>query len=116
MFPIFLFYFGCSNNHFVIYSMEGHTLDDLSSKKYSNSNFFLYFNKDDIDQDFEEIYIMSTDNFYYGQFFFDDIFMDILKNKTNELGADALLYEKNRKDYPSFDENLLFFTAIRFKN
>ena len=116
IFSVFLFFFGCSNNHFVIYSIEGHVLGDLSSKNYSSSNFFLYFNKDDINKDFEEIYIISTDNFYYGQFFFDDIFMDILKNKTRELGADALLYEKNRTDYPSFDENLLYFTVIRFKN
>ena len=116
IFSVFLFFFGCSNNHFVIYSIDGHVLDELSSKSYSSSNFFLYFNKDDINKDFEEIYIISTDNFYYGQFFFDDIFMDILKNKAGSLNADAIIFEKNKKDYPNYNEDYLFFTAIRFKN
>ena len=64
----------------------------------------------------EEINIIATNNFYYGQFFFDDIFMDILKSKAGSLNADAIIFEKNKKDYPNYNEDYLFFTAIRFKN
>ena len=112
-----LFYFGCSNNHFIIYSTDGQILDDMSrNSEYINFRFNLYFNRTDIKEEFEELYIISTDNFYYGQFFFDDIFMNILKKKTKDLNADALIYEKKRKDFPFYNDEFLYFTVIRFKD
>ena len=36
-------------------------------------NFILYFDKDNIDKEFIEVAILTTDMQYYGHFFFDDI-------------------------------------------
>ena len=40
----------------------------------------------------------------------------MLKNKTLYMGADALIYEKDRTDFPNYNENYLYFTAIKYKN
>ena len=42
--------------------------------------------------------------------------MDMIKIKTLNIGANALIYEKERKDFPNYDKNFLYFTAIKFKN
>jgi len=107
---------GCSNNHFIIYSMNGQILENYSNNYNINNRFDIYFDRDDINEDFEEINIIATDNFYYGQFFFDSIFMDMLKEKTHSMKADAVIYEKDRTDFPFFDDRYLYFTAIRYKN
>ena len=60
--------------------------------------------------------MIATDYYYYGQFFFDDNFMDMIKIKTLDIGADALIYEKERKDFPNYDKNFLYFTTIKFIN
>lgn len=114
---LFLFLlFGCSNKHFIIYKMNGQIEQDRSSSWSSSSGVELYFSKEDINYDYEEVNLIATNNFYYGQFFFDDIFMDILKDKAKSINADALIYEKDRNDYPYYNEKYLYFTAIRYKN
>ena len=83
----------------------------------SNVNSFnLYFDRDDVQREYEEVNIIATNNFYYGQFFFDSIFMDILKEKTNSINADAIIYEKDRKDFPFYNDEYLYFIAIRYKD
>ena len=96
--------------------MDGQIDQERASSWNSNSGVRVYFSTSDIEYDYEEINIIATNNFYYGQFFFDDIFMDILKSKAGSLNADAIIFEKNKKDYPNYNEDYLFFTAIRFKN
>ena len=111
-----LFLLGCSNNHFIIYSMNGQIADNKSNNFNINSSFNLYLNRNDITQEYEEINIIATNNFYYGQFFFDSIFMDMLKTKTHSINADAIIYEKDKKDFPFYNDEYLYFTAIRYKN
>jgi len=117
---LFLFVFfivGCASKHFVIYSMDGKKIAYDPRKKiiYPSGEFKLYFDRDNIKEEYTEINILSTDNFYYGQFFFDEVFMDILKKKSYMLGANALIYERSRKDYPDYDSTFLYFTAIKYK-
>ena len=113
---LILFLLSCSNNHFIIYTMNGKIEQERSSAWSSNSGVMVYFSKEDIKHDYEEINIIATNNFYYGQFFFDDIFMNILKDKAASINADAIVFEKNRIDYPNYNKDYLFFTAIRYKN
>ena len=113
---LMLFLVGCSNNHFIVYKLNGEIEQDRFSDLRSNVGVKLYFSKSDVEHDYEEINVIATDNFYYGQFFFDEIFMDILKDKAGSIRADALIYEKYRKDYPHYNEEYLYFTAIRYKN
>ena len=58
--------------------------------------------------------IIATNNFFYGQFFFDEVFMDILKRKAQTIRADAIIFERDRKDYPNYNEDYLYFTAIQY--
>ena len=113
---LMLFLVGCSNNHFIIYKLNGEIEQDRLSNQRSNVGVELYFSKSDVKHKYEEINVIATNNFYYGQFFFDEIFMDILKDKAGSISADALIYEKHRKDYPHYNEEYLYFTAIRYKN
>ena len=113
---LILFLVGCSNNHFVIYKLNGEIEQDRYSNRGSHVGVELYFSKSDVKHDYEEINVIATNNFYYGQFFFDEIFMDILKDKASSISSDALIYEKHRKDYPHYNGEYLYFTAIRYKN
>ena len=118
-FFIILFLGSCIDKNFIIYSIDGEKLryDDLYRRKSIISDFKLYFNKNEIDKDYTELHYVVTDYYYYGQFyFFDENFMAMLKNKTLRIGADALIYEKDRTDFPEYDKNYLYFTAIKYKN
>ena len=110
--------FSCVNKHFKIYSLSGEQLSYIESSQptYITNEFKLYFDRENIDENFEEVHLIATDYYYYGQFFFDDNFMDMIKIKTLNIGANALIYEKERKDFPNYDKNFLYFTAIKFKN
>ena len=48
-------------------------------------------------------------------FFFDEVFMNILISQANSIGADAILYEKDKIDFPYYNKEYLYFTAIKFK-
>ena len=107
----------CSSKHFKIYKMDGQPYN-LKSNIFKTSpayDFELFFNRKDIPNKYDEVAIFATDNFYYGQFFLDDIFMKILKVKSLEINADAIIYEKDRTDFPNFNEKFLYFTAIKYK-
>ena len=108
---------GCASEHFIIYSMDGKKYSERANNFNTGSryDFKLFFNRDKIESEYDEIAIFSTDNFYYGHFFFDEVFMKILKTKVNEINADAVIYEKQRKNFPHYNENFLYFTAIRYK-
>jgi len=112
-----LFIPGCANKHFIIYKMDGQRYDVKTNifKTSSAYDFKLFFDREEIINEYDEVAIFATDNFYYGQFFLDDIFMKILRVKTLEINADAIIYEKDRKDFPDYNEKFLYFTAIRYK-
>ena len=42
--------------------------------------------------------------------------MKILESRSLNIVADALIFEKNRTDFPNYDDNYLYFTAIKYKN
>ena len=112
-----MFFDGCANKHFKIYKMDGQ-LYNLKSNVFKTSstyNFKLFFDRKNISNEYDEVAVFATDNFYYGQFFLDDIFMKILKVKTSEINADAIIYEKDRIDFPNYNEKFLYFTAIKYK-
>lgn len=115
---IFIFLFSCVDKHFIAYSIDGKQLryDDLYSSSSGISDFQLFFSKDEIDIEYTEMHFIATDYYYYGQFFFDENFMSMLKSKALYMGADALIYEKERTDFPNYNKNFLYFTAIKYNN
>ena len=115
---LFLFVVSCVDKHFKIYDLSGELLKNVDYYKssYVFDEFELYFNRKKIDREFEEINIIATDYYYYGQFFFDENFMSMIKSKSLDIGADAIIFEKGRKDFPDYNDNFLYFTAIKFKN
>ena len=84
---------------------------NLKPTAFYSYNF--YKSRDDIDEKFIEIAILSTDMNHYGNFFYDNVFMDRLKDEVTSLNANAVLYEKNKKDFTNYNEKLLYFTSIR---
>jgi len=113
-----IIFFSCVDKHFIAYSTDGKRLnyEDLYSSSVGISDFKLFFNKDEVDLEYTTLHFIATDYYYYGQFFFDKNFMSMLKNKTLHMGADALIYEKDRTDFPNYNENYLYFTAIKYRN
>ena len=113
-----IFLFSCVDKNFIIYSIDGEKLssDVYDSEKDNFNKFNLYFSKDEIQNEYYKVNIIATDYFHYGQFFFDKNFMKILESRTLNIGADALIFEKNRTDFPNYDDNYLYFTAIKYKN
>lgn len=86
------------------------------NRGYKTSDIVLYFDRKNIVNDYNEINIIATNNFYYGQFFFDEVFMDILKRKAQSIRADAIIFERDKKDYPNYNDDYLYFTAIQYKD
>ena len=86
------------------------------NRKHSTSDITLYFDRKDIIDNYKEINVIATNNFFYGQFFFDEVFMDILKRKAQSIRADALIFERDRKDYTNYNDDYLYFTAIQYKD
>ena len=78
------FFLSCIDKHFIIYSITGDELkyDEAYKSSNSNTDFNLYFNKDEIEHEYLEINTIATNYFYYGNFFFDKNFMTKLKNRT----------------------------------
>ena len=113
-----LFLFSCVDKNFIAYSIKGEKIK--YNKIYSNpggiSDFKLFFSKEEVDVEYSELHYIATDYYYYGQFFFDKNFMSMLKSKTLHMGADALIYEKDRTDFPDYDKSFLYFTAIKYNN
>ena len=111
-----IFYFSCSKDHFIIYSMDGEKIVERGRRntKRTIDDITLYFDRNDIQRDYIEVSIIATNNFFYGQFFFDEVFMDILKRKAQSIRAHAIIYEREKIDYPDYNDKYLYFTAIRY--
>ena len=110
--------FSCVNKHFQVHPLSDN--NDINNHNYSFPNsandFKIIFDRTTIDKNFVEISIIKTDYYYYGQFFFDENFMKMLKIKAADIGSDALIYEKERTDFSNYNENFLYFTAIKYQN
>ena len=117
LFLLMIFFNNCSRDHFMIYRMSGEEIvKHRRNRGYKTSDIVLYFDRKNIVNDYNEINIIATNNFYYGQFFFDEVFMDILKRKAQSIRADAIIFERDKKDYPNYNEDYLYFTAIQYKD
>ena len=108
----------CVSKHFKEYPLIENDSIQIRNYNFSNStnDFKIIFDRATIDKDFIEISIIETDYYYYGQFFFDENFMKMLKSKAMDIGSSALIYEKERTDFSNYDENFLYFTAIKYQN
>ncbi len=115
LFIILVGFNNCSRDHFIIYKMNGEKVEShRNNKRFSNSEIKLYFDRSEITNNYKEINIIATNNFFYGQFFFDEVFMDILKRKVQSMKSDAIIYERDRVDYPNYNEEYLYFTVIKY--
>ena len=99
----------CTTNFFNVTPITDYK--NLESTTFYSYHF--YKSRYDIDKEFIEVAVLSTDMNHYGNFFYDNVFMSRLKNKIISLNANAVLYEKNKKDFTNYNEKLLYFTAIR---
>ena len=115
IFLLILLFNNCSRDHFIIYRMNGdEVVKHNRNRIYRNNSVTLYFDRKNIINNYKELNIIATNNFFYGQFFFDEVFMDILKRKAQTIRADALIYERDRIDYPNYNKDYLYFTAIQY--
>ena len=109
----------CSSGSFILYDLNGNKLDNKYRTKgysYKNPNDIkLYFDRTIIEKKYSEIVVISTNNYFYGEFFFDDVFMNLLRKKAETIGADALIYEKNYKGYSKNIKEYIYFTAIEYE-
>jgi len=112
----FFFLFSCSiNSGFNIYDMNGNTINLNNRRSYDNKSIKLFFSREEIKTDFIEINVIASNHHYYGDFFFDEIFMNSLNKKVSLLDADALIFEKDSSRYLFYKEGFIYFTAIKFK-
>ena len=107
---IFCLFYSCTyTDQFIIYPSS-----NIEEKDYFiAANFQLFFNEEDIHNDYIEIAIIATDMYYYGNFFFDDIFMSLLEKKVYSMNGNAVIYNKNKIDYEDYNKNYLYFKVIK---
>ena len=106
---ILLLFLNCSNKFF----NEQPLIKYDFIEKLNIYSFDFYKSRSDIKQDFIEIAVISTDMYFYGNFFYDQVFMGRLKEKVFSLNANAIIYEKDKKDFENYNENFIYFTVIR---
>ena len=111
--------FSCSSSSFYLFDINGEELDNKSTRRsysYNNPNEIeLYFNREAIEREYREIGVVSTSNYFYGEFFFDNVFMNLLRKKAATIGADALIYEKNFENFSNYSKEYIYFTAIEYE-
>ena len=95
--------------------MNGKEIKINNKRSLNSNNISLYFDRDEIKKSFEEVNIIASNQHYYGDFYFDDVFMNSLNKKVSLLDADALIFEKDLSRYSFYNENYIYFTAIKFK-
>jgi len=118
VFVIILFFFSCNNGKFYIYEVEGN--NNLTSKTKYNQytdkhNIPLFFDRSAITDNYKEISIIATNNYFYGEFFFDKVFMNLLNKKAASLNADALIYEKDFSEFTNYKKDFIYFTLIQYE-
>ena len=111
------FLLSCSaNSGFQFYSIDGDKINLSNRKQYYNDNIQLFFSRDEIMKEYTEVNVIASNHHYYGDFFFDEIFMNSLNKKVSLLDVDALIFEKDSLRFSFFKEGYIYFTAIKFKD
>jgi len=111
------FLVSCSTNSgFQFYSVDGDKINLSNRKQYYNDNVQLFFSRDEIEKEYTEVNVIASNHHYYGDFFFDEIFMNSLNKKVSLLNVDALIFEKDSLRFSFYKEGFIYFTAIKFKD
>ena len=113
---LLVFFMSCSiNSGFHVYDLDGNKVN-FSKSRYSNFNIIkLYFDRESIEVPYKEVKIIESDRHFYGDFYFDKVFMNTLNKKVSLLDVDALIFEKDLSNYSFYKKDNLYFTAIKFK-
>jgi len=109
--------FSCSiNTGFYIYDINGKELNlsNIRNVSYRDNPVTLFFNREEITENFIEVNIISSNHHYYGNFYFDEVFMNSLNKRVSLLDVDALIFEKDLSKYSFYNKDYVYFTAIRF--
>ena len=103
-------FYSCSNKEqFLVYPAD----QVLDEDNFYNIGFKLYFNESEIKNDYINVAVIATDMYYYGNFFFDDIFMSMLEKKVFSLRGNAVIYSKDKIDFDEYNEDYLYFQVIQ---
>ena len=103
-------FYSCSNKEqYLVYP----TAQVLDEDNFYDIGFKLYFNESEIKSDYINVAVIATDMYYYGNFFFDDIFMSMLEKKVFSLQGNAVIYNKDKIDFDEYNEDYLYFQVIQ---
>ena len=103
-------FYSCSNKEqFLVYPAD----QVLDENNFYDIGFKLYFNESEIKNDYINVAVIATDMYYYGNFFFDDIFMSMLEKKVFSLRGNAVIYNKDKIDFDEYNEDYLYFQVIQ---
>ncbi len=103
-------FYSCSNKEQYLVYPTDHVLDE---DNFHDIGFKLYFNESEIKSDYINVAVIATDMYYYGNFFFDDIFMSMLEKKVFSLKGNAVIYNKDKIDFDEYNEDYLYFQVIQ---
>ena len=117
---LFILFFSCSSNGgFYIYDLNGKEINlnyNSNRRGYNfNENTTLYFDRSEIKEEYIEVNVIASKQYYYGNFYFDKSFMNSLNKKSSLLDIDALIFEEDFSIYPNYNKEFIYFTAIRYK-
>ena len=103
-------FYSCSNKEqYLVYPTD----QVLDEDNFYDIGFKLYFNESEIKNDYINVAVIATDMYYYGNFFFDDIFMSMLEKKVFSLQGNAVIYNKDKIDFDEYNEDYLYFQVIQ---
>ena len=103
-------FYSCSNKEqYLVYPTD----QVLDEDNFYDIGFKLYFNESEIKNDYINVAVIATDMYYYGNFFFDDIFMSMLEKKVFSLRGNAVIYNKDKIDFDEYNEDYLYFQVIQ---
>ena len=103
-------FYSCSNKEqYLVYPTD----QVLDEDNFYDIGFKLYFNESEIKSDYINVAVIATDMYYYGNFFFDDIFMSMLEKKVFSLRGNAVIYNKDKIDFDEYNEDYLYFQVIQ---
>ena len=103
-------FYSCSNKEqYLVYPTD----QVLDEDNFYDIGFKLYFNESEIKSDYINVAVIATDMYYYGNFFFDDIFMSMLEKKVFSLQGNAVIYNKDKIDFDEYNEDYLYFQVIQ---
>ena len=133
-FLIFILLFISCGVKFNIYDIDDKKSEfDYSQAKkhyYDSNGIDIYFDRSEIIKKYTEVKIIETNNYYYGEFFFDKLFMKQLLNNAASISnknckncrvcdcivIDGLIYEEEFSSFPDYKEDFIYFTGIKYED